>query len=504
MGETIAAQGPDLTAGVPLADIPDDGALAGRVGDEAVLLSRIDGALHAVSATCTHYGGPLAQGLVVGRTVRCPWHHACFDLATGKALRAPAFNRLDRWTVETADGKAYVRGKAPEPAPEPRTARKPDGPRKVVIVGGGAAGFAAAERLRTLGYDGRLTMFSADRDAPYDRPNLSKDYLAGTAPEEWIPLKDEAFYRDNGIELRSGAEIVSLAPQERLAVTADGTAHAFDALLLATGAEPVRLSGPGFDAANVFTLRSPADSRAIIAAATRAKRAVVVGASFIGLEVAASLRGRGLEVHVVAPEAVPMQKVLGRELGAFVRALHEANGVVFHLGRGVAGFDGERLTLDDGAQVAADFVVLGVGVRPRTRLAAEAGLTVDGGVVVDGRFETSAPGVFAAGDIAAYADPRFGRTRVEHWVAAERQGQVAAAAMLGIDGPPAEAPFFWSQHYEVTIRYDGHAPGWDAVEIEGSIEGRDCLVRYRKDGRALAVATIGRDRENLMQAAAWE
>ncbi|NEX93469.1 FAD-dependent oxidoreductase [Caulobacter sp. 17J65-9] len=505
MAETTAPQGPDLSQGVLLADVPETGVLAGRVGDQSVLVSRVDGKLHAVSGSCTHYGGPLAEGLAVGRTVRCPWHHACFDLATGEALAAPAFSRLDRWKVETSGDRLFVREKLTDTPRKPSLPWRWNRPDKIVIVGGGAAGFAAAERLRRLGYEGRLTMFSADADAPYDRPNLSKDYLAGTAPEEWIPLRDDAFYRDNAVDLRLGAEVVELSPGKRRLKDAKGEHHAYDALLLATGAEPVRLPLPGFDAPNVFTLRSLADSRAIIAAAAPGARVAVIGASFIGLEVAASLRARGLEVHVVAPDEVPMQKVLGREVGEFVRTLHEAEGVVFHLGRGVEAFAGGILKLTGGEQLAADFVVLGVGVRPRVKLAEQAGLKVENGVLVDEAFRTSAAGVWAAGDIASYPEPvSGGRARVEHWVAAERQGQVAAASMLGLDAPAAGPPFFWSHHYGLEIRYVGYAPGWDAAEVEGSLAAHDALIRYRKDGRVLAVATLGRDRASLAQAAAWE
>lgn len=492
--------GPDLAAGVPAADVAEGGMLAGHVGDDAVLVARVGGDLFAIGAHCTHYHGPLAEGLIVGHTVRCPWHHAHFCLRTGEALAAPAIDPVGRWTVEERDATIVVRARADAPA-KPRRA---GGPRRVVIAGGGAAGYAAAEMLRREGFDGGVTMLSADAAAPYDRPNCSKDYLAGTAPAEWMPLRDDAWYADHDIDLRLGVEIATLDPAARVVGLRSGDAVAYDALLLALGAEPRRLPIPGFDRADVFTLRSLADADAIMRAAESATRVAVVGASFIALEVAASLRHRGIDVHVAAPEAVPLGRILGDELGGWVRGLHEENGVVFHLGCKIEGWDGARLALDDGA-LAADFVVAGTGVAPRTALATAAGLAVDNGIVVDGALRASAPGVYAAGDLARFPDAHTGALIcVEHWVHAERQGQHVARAILGDQAAFADTPFFWSVHYGATINYVGHAPGFDAVAIEGSLAARDAALRYRKGGNLLAVATIGRDLESLKAGLAFE
>jgi NADPH-dependent 2,4-dienoyl-CoA reductase/sulfur reductase-like enzyme len=277
-------------------------------------------------------------------------------------------------------------------------------------------------------------------------------------------------------------------------VLRDGERLAFDALILATGAEPVRPSAPGFDLPNVHVLRTLRDSEAIIRAAETGHRVAVVGASFIGLEVAAALIERGLDVQVIAPEAVPLAKLLGEDLGRFVRSLHESKGVKFRLGRSVVGFADGRVVLDDGSGVPADFVVVGVGVRPRTRLAGAAGLAVDNGVVVDARLETKARGVFAAGDVARYPDPRTGALiRVEHWVSAERQGQHAARVLLGLAGDYREAPFFWSAHYDAQINYVGHAEAYDAANVDGVIADRDATVRFMDRARLMAAATLGRD-----------
>jgi NADPH-dependent 2,4-dienoyl-CoA reductase/sulfur reductase-like enzyme/nitrite reductase/ring-hydroxylating ferredoxin subunit len=501
------AMGPDLTLGIAVDDLADGGMLAGHVGEKAVLLARRGSEFFAIGATCSHYSGPLAQGIVVDDTVRCPWHHACFSLRTGEALRAPALSPVACWSTELRDGKVFVRARKEEPAPTAARVSVPGArsPRRIVIIGGGAAGFAAAERLRREQFQGDIVMLSSEDAPPVDRPNLSKDYLAGNAPEDWIPLRPDSFYPDHGIELRLGARVTGIDLAAREVHLADAGKVPFDRLLLATGAEPVRLPLPGMDLPHVFTLRSLADSRAIIARASSTRRAVVLGASFIGLEVAASLRSRGIEVHVVAPEKRPMERILGREMGEFVRALHEEHGVIFHLEDTAAAIDERRVQLKSGAQIDADLVVAGVGVRPRISLAEGAGLAIDRGVVVDATLETSAPGIFAAGDIARWPDRHTGESiRVEHWVVAERQGQVAARNMLGRREEFDAVPFFWSQHYDVPINYVGHAESWDELAIEGDIAARDCLLRYRRNGRDLAVASIYRDVASLQAELAME
>ena len=489
--------GPDLTKGIPTADLAEGRMTLGHVADEAVLLARSGGALFAIGAECTHYHGPLAEGALVGDTVRCPWHHACFSLRTGEALHAPALNPVACWRVEERDGRIYVREKL-APAAEPARAAAQAGPELVVIIGGGAAGNAAAEMLRREGYAGPVTMLSADDAGPYDRPNLSKDYLAGNAPEEWIPLRSPEFYAEQGIELKLATRVAAIDTKAREVRLADGAGHHYGALLLATGAVPVRLNIPGSDLPHIHYLRTLADSRALVAAATAARRAVVIGASFIGLEVAASLRARGLEVHVVAPETHPMEKVLGREVGDLVRKVHEEHGVVFHLGTTPASFERSHVTLQSGERLDADFVVVGVGVRPETVLAEQAGIAVERGVTVDAYLETSIPGIWAAGDIARWPDRLTGeKIRIEHWVVAERQGQTAARNMLGARERFDAVPFFWTQQHDLGLCYVGHAEKWDRVEIDGSLAAKDCTVTYWQGGRKLAVLTIGRDHDSL-------
>jgi NADPH-dependent 2,4-dienoyl-CoA reductase/sulfur reductase-like enzyme/nitrite reductase/ring-hydroxylating ferredoxin subunit len=488
--------GPDLTQGVSARDLRAQGHIAGHVGDAEVLVVQLGDDVVAVGARCTHYKGPLAEGLIVGDTVRCPWHHACFDLRTGEAVRAPALDAIACWRVERDADRIVVREKLPESG----AARTPPPhvPASVVIVGGGAAGLAAADILRREGYEGDVTIVSADADPPYDRPNLSKDYLAGSAPEDWMPLKDEQFYSDNRIDLRLKTRVVALDAALRNVTLDTGEKLSYGALLVATGAEPVKLDVPGASDSRVHYLRTFDDSRAIIAALSNGARVAVIGASFIGLEVAASLRAREIETHVIGPEARPLERVMGPDLGDFVRRMHESKGVVFHLGETVKAIGPKTVELASGASIAADVVVVGIGVRPVTDWLEAAGAAVDRGVDVNEYLETNLPGVFAAGDAARWPDPHTGeRIRVEHWVLAERMGQTAARNILGRREKFDAVPFFWSQHYDVPINYVGHATKWDSIEIDGDPDTHDCAARFVRDGRTLAIATVGRDIENL-------
>jgi NADPH-dependent 2,4-dienoyl-CoA reductase/sulfur reductase-like enzyme/nitrite reductase/ring-hydroxylating ferredoxin subunit len=500
--QQAAPAGPDLSQGITLSEF-SGATLLGHVGDEELLLVRSGGEIFAIEAHCSHYHGPLAEGLVDGASIRCPWHHACFDLRTGEATRAPALNPLAVWNVEREGDRIFVRQKRAQPKPRAKAAA--NAPGKIVIVGGGAAAFAAAEMLRRRDYRGSIVMLSNEAAAPVDRPNLSKDYLAGSAPEDWLPLRPDDFYSGAAIDLRLNTEVTSIDAKAKAVVLAGGETIPYDRLLLATGAEPVRLPIPGADQPHVHVLRSLADCRAIIASAGGARRAIVIGASFIGLEAAAALRARDIEVHVVGLEARPMERVLGPAMGDFVRALHEEHGVIFHLGDTVTDIDGKRATLKSGGAIDTDVVVVGVGVRPRLALAEKAGLAIDRGVTVNAYLETSVPGIYAAGDIARWPDPHSGENiRVEHWVVAERQGQTAARNMLGAREAFDAVPFFWSQHYDVPINYVGHAEKWDEIAVDGSIAGKDCLLRYKSGGRVLGVASIYRDVASLEAEMAME
>lgn len=493
-------EGLDFEKGYETENVREGEMLLGHAFGEPVLVARRGEELFAIGATCTHYGGPLAKGLMVDCTVHCPWHHARFDLRTGEAIAAPALNNVACYKIEKRGERFFVIGKI-----DKKSERKPKSfPASVVIIGAGAAGGAAAEMLRREGYDGPVTLIGADESLPYDRPNLSKDYLVGNAPEEWIPLRPPEFYREQKIDALTNTTITNIDPKAKQVTLSDGRSLGYGALLLATGAQPVHLTIPGADLPHVCYLRTLIDSRRIIEKAKNARRAVVIGSSFIGLEVAWSLRERKLEVAVVGRDSVPLGKVLGTEMGNLVRETHEAHGVKFHLGRTPAAIYDRHVQLDDGMKLDCDLVVVGIGVRPNTHLAEQAGIATDNGVLVNEFLETNVPGIFAAGDIARWPDPRAGRIRVEHWVVAQRQGQTAARNILGARETFTLPPFFWSNHFDLHIHYVGHGSGGDEASVSGDLKAKAGSVIFRSDGKLSAVMSVGRDRENLEAEVALE
>jgi NADPH-dependent 2,4-dienoyl-CoA reductase/sulfur reductase-like enzyme/nitrite reductase/ring-hydroxylating ferredoxin subunit len=511
--------GPDLENGVRISSVLAGDMVAGHAFGEPVLLAHVEPNWFAIGAKCTHYGAPLAEGVLVGETIRCPWHHACFELRNGAASHAPALNDLACYDVALENDIVRVTGKRTGgqlrgSGKQPRGSRAPEkvviepnpiaGPSSVLIIGAGAAGNACAEMLRREGYRGPVTLVDGDRDAPYDRPNLSKDFLAGNAPEDWLPLHPKEFYETQRLEILPGVTVQDIDPKTRTVRLSDGSTRPYEMLLIATGATPIHLEMPGGE--RLSYLRTLGDCRAIIEKAGTAKRAVVIGGSFIGLEVAASLVARGLEVHIVAPEKLPLERVLGAELGTLIQKVHEQRGVTFHLGRTAKAVDASGVVLDDGTRIDADLMVAGVGVRPNLDLAKSAGLIVDNGIAVNEFLETSVAGIFAAGDVArwpdAYSDARL---RVEHWVVAERQGQVVARNMLGHRDRFDDIPFFWSSHYDkVSIQYTGHVERWDEIKIDGDVMNSDCAVSYIVGGQRRAMATINRDHQNLETEVAME
>ena len=496
MGKAPELTGPDLTLGVAVSEIPKEGLLLGHAHGKPVVVAHSNGELFAVGGVCTHYSGPLGEGIVADGTIRCPWHHACFSLKTG-APSAPAFEPIPCYRILKQGDRIRVGEELERPEAPTSVA-----PARVVIVGAGPAGGMTAEALRRFGHRGSIVLLGAEATPPVDRTNLSKDYLAGNAPEEWMVLRGDDYYKEHQIDFRADQAVAAIDPGARSVTLAGGESIPFDALVLATGAEPVRLPVPG--GAELQTLRTLADSKAIIAKAQAGQKAVVIGASFIGLEVAASLRARDVEVQVIGREQAPLAQVLGDELSALVRGVHEEHGVRFHMGRTVSAAQPGEVTLDDGTKLAADFVVAGVGVKPRTELAERAGLTVDRGIVVD-ELLCAAPGIYAVGDVARYPDRRSGeRVRIEHWVVAQLQGEAVARTLVGQPTPFRSIPFFWSAHFDLTINYVGHAPSWDKVEVDGTLSSRDAAVHYTRKGQLLAVATVGRDRYALEVARRFE
>lgn len=484
---TKVARLSDLRNGVPV---------AARAGKAKVLLVLLDGRTYACGDECTHYGGPLSQGLLVRRAVTCPWHNARFDVRTGRMVAPPALKGVTCYPTKVEGGDVFV-----------GAARKPDAPavaeddgRTFVIIGAGAAGNMAAETLRDEGFGGRILLITGEPDPPYDRPALSKDFMAGEVTTKSLPLRNARFYESRRIELLTERRVTALDPGERTVSFGDGTRVRFDAALLATGGTPRRPDMPGADLPGVFLLRSLRDAEAIVEAAGKAGTAVVIGAGFIGMEAASSLRARGLDVHLVAPGAVPMASVFGEQIGRWLQRLHEENGVRFHLENSVKAVTGngkvQGVELSDGSRVAADLVVAGIGITPAIGYLQGTGLVENGAVPVNGRLQTSAESVFAAGDIAVVPDPHGGELqRVEHWVVAERQGQHAARAMLGSAEAYSEVPFFWTMQFGTLVKYAGFARQHDAFAVRGSVDGGDFLAGYYGGGRLKAVSAAGRAQE---------
>lgn len=495
MGRSAKLSGPDLSKGIQVSSMKDGEILPGYIGEEAVMLVKQDGEFFAVSSTCSHYGGPLHEGLIVGETVHCPWHHACFDLRTGEALKAPALNPISAWHVEVRKDKVYVIGKKTTSI----QAREWTESQRYVIVGAGAGGTAAAIMLRKHGFIGAITVITEDSSLPYDRPNLSKDYMTGTIPEDWIHLESEEYYQTHKIHFELKTSVVRIDSHHRTLLLSNGKTLRYDRCLLATGGEPIRPPIPGIDKGNVYYLRTIQDCRRIVARTSWAHRVVVIGAGFIGLEVAASLRQRNMDVHVVAPEEMPLMRALGVHVGSVLRRVHEEHGVHFHLGHTVKEIRERSVLLESGEQIECDFVVVGTGIRPNTLLAEQAGCWVENGVLVNEYLETSVPGIFAAGDIARWPDPHSERSiRVEHWEVAERQGQVAALNMMGDRVRFQDNPFFWTQHYDLTLAYVGYSDRFDRMDVMGDLESRSFTVAYYEDRRVAAVLTVGRDQESLL------
>jgi NADPH-dependent 2,4-dienoyl-CoA reductase/sulfur reductase-like enzyme/nitrite reductase/ring-hydroxylating ferredoxin subunit len=467
-----------------------------------ILLARVNGKFHAVGATCPHYGAPLAEGALCGERIVCPWHHACFNVTTGDLEEPPALDALPRYEVRVENENVIV--ELVEETPDRRTPQmtKPDtaaDARLFVILGGGAAGYAAAQTLREDGFKGRVLLATREDRSPYDRPNLSKDYLQGHAEPGWMPLRPDEFFNEHGIEVHYGKEATRVDAQAKTVSFKGGEQIAYDALLVATGGVPRALQIAGSELKNILTLRSFADSDAIIAAAEQAKRAVVIGASFIGMEAAASLKTRGLEVTVVAPDQTPFEKTLGGEIGALFQKIHEDNGVRFRLGAKAARITGDgkvaAVELETGEKIDADLVVVGVGVKPATDFLVGVNLHKDGGVVVDEHLRATAD-LYAAGDIAWFPSAPTGeRQRIEHWRTALQQGRIAAHNMAGKNIVYNSVPFFWTRQFNVGLLYVGHAASWDEIIFQGGVSAQAFLAFYVKDGRVLAVAGMNRERE---------
>ncbi|TQS71707.1 Rieske 2Fe-2S domain-containing protein [Rhodobacteraceae bacterium] len=491
---------PDFQSGIPLDQLSDGQPLTGLYGDDEVTLVRQGSSIFAVAARCTHLGADLGDGLVEKGTIRCPFHHARFDLQTGDAVSAPAVSPLGCYTTEIADGVVRVSGKisgdtmrAPAREAQPR----------VVVVGAGAAGHAVADHFTSAGAGARVTLISAEAEAPYERTYVSKQVLAGASTPEDATLPF-AHPQNPHPDLRTGVRVEEIDTSAKQVKLSDGEVLAYDTLVLATGATARRPSFTGADRSEVYSLRTMEDARRLRAAASKAKSVAILGASFIGLEAAGALAGDGREIHVISREDVPMEGLLGPDVGGFVAQQHKDNGVSFHMGREISAFDGQTVCLDNGHELAADLVVIGIGVRPALDLATQAGLTLaegDDGVLVNGQFQTSDASIYAVGDIANYPAPDgSGRRRIEHWAHAADQGRHLARVLLGETGDAFDrVPFFWTKQGDAQLRYTGYGTAQDGARIDGDLAAKDFAVHYNG-----ALLTCNRDLAALEAERDWE
>lgn len=485
-----------------MSDLKDGEMKEVSAGESKVLLARIGDKYHAVGANCTHYGAPLAEGFLDGERIVCPWHHACFNVTTGDLQEPPAFDSLPCFElkIEGADIFVCLPEDAADRRTPPMTKKSESDERQFVILGGGAAGFMAAQTLREDGFAGRITMITRESRAPYDRPNLSKDYLQGHAEPAWMPLRSDDFFAEHDIEILREKEASKVDADKKEITFKDGATLEYDSLLIATGGTPRKLPFQTDAQKNVFLLRSFADTDAIIAVAESRKRAVVIGASFIGMEAASSLRTRGCDVTVIAPDKVPFEKILGTEIGELFQKVHELKSVNFKLGASVKSFEGnekvESVVLENGERIECDFVVVGIGVKPATEFLENIELHKDGGVIAD-KFLCIGENLYAAGDITHFPDSHSdgNLTRIEHWRTAMQQGRTAAHNMLGKKTAFDGVPFFWTTQFDATLNYVGHAKDWDEIVVRGDVSKQDFLAFYVKDNCIKAVAGMNRDSE---------
>jgi NADPH-dependent 2,4-dienoyl-CoA reductase/sulfur reductase-like enzyme/nitrite reductase/ring-hydroxylating ferredoxin subunit len=483
----------------PLTEIEEGRSRLFVYGQDRVLVHRSGDAFTASLAECTHHGGALDEGMLVNHVLTCPWHSSRFNLRAGSCESPPALHDLFQFNIKTKDGMLLLKRKKHEDVS--LHLRRESG--TYLIIGNGAAGLAAAVTLRREGFDGRLIIITAEMYMPYDRPRLSKDYLSDESGRNSIFLPFEDYFRQTRIELLMGRQVAQVDPEERQIVFMDGDYLLYDKLLIATGGIPRTPVIPGTDLKNFFLLRSIRDADSIAASVKSAKSALIIGAGFIGLEIAAVLREQGLEVYLVAPEKVPLADVFGKRIGERIRNLHEERGVHFHLGRSVIALRGEDSVkwaeLSDESTLEVDMVVAGIGIVPAVHFLEDAGIVDHGAIPVDEQMCTSAERIYAAGDIVQVQDLiTGGRRRVEHWTEAMQQGRHAARCMMGSVEPYREIPFFWTKQYDTLIRFAGYIPKVKKVVYRGDVEKGEFTAAYYRGSGLCAVCCMGRDREFMM------
>lgn len=476
------------------ADVSENRGLEVQIEGTKIVLLRVGDHLRAFQGECPHAGAPLADGALCHGRLICPWHKAAYRIEDGALCEPPSLDSLKRYPLEVRDDEVWVDDQPMSDAHTPPA----DDARTFVIIGAGAAGTACAAALREKGFGGRVLLIDRETDAGYDRTVLSKFVIAGEMPPEEVPpLRDEHFYQEQRIE-RINAEVTSLDAENKTLHLSDGQSLSYDAALLATGGTPNPLTLPGADLPQVFVLRSKDQAQRILGSAKPGQRAVIIGDSFIAMESASSLRQYGLDVTILARHAVPFAKQFGDAVGKSIRALHEANGVVFHTDGQATHVEGttkvEAVRLDNGQRLPADLVLVGIGVSPATGAFIGLPLEKDQSLKVDGGMRVT-DGLWAAGDIATF--PLNGQPqRIEHWRLAQQHARIAAMNMLGGDEHYLDVPYFWTWHFGKNYDYLGHAETWDEVEFKGDPDHPPFIGLFGKDG--LVVAAVACDEERAM------
>ena len=476
-----------------------------EVEGSQILLSKINDKFYATGAFCTHYGAPLAKGVICNERIVCPWHNACFNAIAGQQLEPPGLDSLATFDTRVEGENILV--KLPENISQQRTGEMTNyDPQKdervFIVLGAGAAGMNAVETLRQKGFQGEIILVSESTYLPYDRTKLSKGYLQGDTNEDSLPLRDCEFYKRHDIELLFGLAVIKVDVSSKSITFEDDSTLSYDSLLIATGGRARELDVPGANLNNIFTIRKPEDVNSILNAVKSAQKAVVIGSSFIGMEAAASLVQQGLEVTVVSPDDVPFQKILGQKLGKMFQKIHETKGVIFKSGTKVTKFSGnnqvEYAILEDGSKIPVDIAVVGIGVELNTYYLENIQLNEkDNSISVNKYLQTEIKDVYAAGDLASFPYAPMGEhTRIEHWRLAAQQGRIAATNMLNKERTADRiVPFFWSGQYDLKLRYVGHAEQWSEIFIDGNLDSPEFLAFYLLNSQVMAVAGINRDKE---------
>jgi apoptosis-inducing factor 3 len=464
-----------------------------------ILLVRDGELVRAYSADCPHAGAPLEDGVICNGRIVCPWHKGTFELSDGSLVEPPPLKALTRYPVTLKDGDVFVSLQADEAGLSKPAPGKSD--KTMLIAGAGAAGAAACAALREAGFSGRIVLAGHDAAKPYDRTSLSKFVVSGDMPADEVPpLLDDDFFEEHAIE-RVESNVMHVDAKSKHVELVNGSKYDYDAALICTGGVPKPLDIPGANLAHVHLLRRLDDANAILSTLNELPehaRAVIVGASFIGLEVASCLRKRGIDVTVVAPGNVPFARQFGTRIGEMFRKLHEKNGVTFHMNAHVGAFRGgnavREVMLDSGERLAADMVIAGTGVEPATDFLTGVALDKDGGLAVDTTMG-AAPDLFAAGDIARFTLPRTNESvRIEHWRVAQQHARVAAYNMAGIEREYDGVPYFWTFHYDKTFEYLGHAEDPDRIEIDGDLDAQHFIAYLLKGGEVRAIVACEHDR----------